>query len=319
METIELGRTGIRVSRICVGGMQYSTADTTSDQKFIATVRRAIEAGLNMLDTAPAYGDGHSEELVGEAIAGRRDQVVLATKFMHHEPGDVRKSLEASLRRLKTDYVDLFQQHWPFPKPPLAETLDALLELKREGKIRAIGVSNWMDPEWEEFSGRENQVDCLQPCHNLLWRSIEPKVLPLCKQHGIGIIPYSPLCQGVLSGRFRSRADLPPDWHRQNNCRVTVEAFPEVLSVLRVVEEVAKKENKTMGQVALRWLLDQEGITAPIVGMSKPEQVDDNLGALSWKLDPADWRKLADVSWPLSANLKPYDTLWNWHPKTNPS
>jgi myo-inositol catabolism protein IolS len=315
METAVLGRTGFRVARLCVGCMQASGFDSSDENRFIATVRRALEAGLNMLDTAPIYGDGYSEELVGRAIAGRRDRVILATKFMHREKGDARRSLEESLKRLGTDYVDLYQQHWPWPAPPLADTLDELLELKREGKVRAIGVSNWMEPEWEEAGSRAAEVETLQPCHNLLWRSIERNVLPLCRKLDIAVIPYSSLCQGVLNGRFRRLEDLPSDWHRQNNVRLKPDIFPKVLETLDVLGKVAVKYGKTMGQTALRWLLDQDGVTAPIVGSSRPEQLDENLGALGWRLDPADWKLLSDSSWPLSADLKPYDTLWGWHPK----
>lgn len=315
METAVLGRTGFRIGRLCVGCMQASGFDSSDKGRFIATVQRGLDAGLNMLDTAPMYGDGYSEEVVGDAIAGRRDKVILSTKFMHREKGDARRSLEESLKRLKTDYVDLYQQHWPWPAPPLSDTLDELLELKREGKARAIGVSNWMEPEWEEAGARAAEVETLQPCHNLLWRSIERNVLPRCRKLNIAVIPYSSLCQGVLNGRFRRLEDLPSDWHRQNNVRLKPDVFPKVLETLDVLAKVAGKYGKTMGQTALRWLLDQDGIAAPIVGSSRPEQLEENLGALGWRLDRADWKLLSDASWPLSADLKPYDGLWGWHPK----
>jgi aryl-alcohol dehydrogenase-like predicted oxidoreductase len=274
--------------------------------------------GLNFLDTAPAYGDGHSEALVSKAIAGRRDQVVIATKFNFDQshPKDVRHSLEQSLRRLRTDYIDVFQQHWPPPDIPLAETIGELERLKRAGKIRAIGVSNWMEPEWEEIDD-PSRVESLQPCHNLLWRSIETHVLPLCQQYNIAVLPYSPLCQGVLAGRFKRLGEIPkvPGDPRQQNRRLQADIFPYVLEVVRVLEEVAAEYGKIPGQTALRWLLDQEGITSVIVGASSPVQVGENLGALGWRLEPIDWQRLSDVSWPLSTALKPWDTLWGWHPK----
>src|SRR5262245_52068822 len=169
---ILLGRTGIEVSRICIGCMPASGWASSDEAGFLDTVRHALDMGLNFLDTAAAYGNGYSEELVSKAIAGRRDQVVIATKFNfdHSHPKDVRLSLERSLRRLRTDHIDLLQQHWPPLDIPLSDTIGELARLKDEGKIRAIGVSNWMEPEWEEL-GDPPQVDSLQPAHSLLWRS----------------------------------------------------------------------------------------------------------------------------------------------------
>ena len=315
MEKTSLGRTGIEVSRCCVGCMQASGWTSSDEVQFVDTVRHALDMGLNFLDTAAAYGDGYSEELVSKAIAGRRDHVVIATKFNFDQshPRDVRLSLEQSLRRLRTDYVDLFQQHWPSPDIPLADTIGELERLKEEGKIRAIGVSNWMEPEWKEM-GDPSRVDSLQPAYNLLWRSLEANVLPLCRRYNIAVLPYSPLCQGVLAGRFKSLGDIPND-QRRSNRRLQPDVFPRVIEVVNVLKEVAAKYGKTPAQTALRWLLDQEGITAVVVGVSKPEQVDENLGALDWRLEPVDWQCLADVSWPLSEGLEPWDTLWGWHPK----
>ena len=315
MEMTTLGRTGIEVSRLCMGCWQAAGWASSDDERFVATIRHGLDQGLNFLDTAVGYGRGHSEELVGKAIAGRRDQVVVATKFSHpsSRPADVRKALEEALERLGTDHIDLFQQHWPPPDIPLADTIGELGRLKEEGKIRAIGVSNWMEPEWSEL-GDPSRVDCLQPNHSLLWRSIEHSVLAMCRKHGIAVITYSSLCQGILAGRFRTLDAIPQD-SRSHNRRLTPDDFPQVLGVLDVLEEVAGKCGKTMGQTALRWLLDQPGITAPIAGASRPEQVDQNLGALGWTLEPGDWQRLADASWPLSADLKPHDTMWRWHPK----
>ena len=315
METTQLGRTGIEVTRLCMGCWQAAGWATSDDERFVATIRHGLDQGLNFLDTAVGYGRGHSEELVGKAVEGRREQVVIATKFSHpsSRPEGVRKALDEALARMKTDYIDLFQQHWPPKDIPLGETIGALEELKKEGKIRVIGVSNWMEPEWDEIDD-PSRVETLQPNYSLLWRSIEPNVLPLCRKHNIGILTYSSICQGILAGRFRTLDAIPQD-SRSHNRRLTAEDFPGVLKVLDVLEGVAAKHGKTMAQTALRWLLDQDGVTATIIGASRPEQVDQNLGALDWKLDPEDWQLMADVSWPLSADLKPHDTLWHWHPR----
>ena len=315
MEMTTLGRTGFEVSRICVGCWQGAGWATSDDERFIDTVRHAIDSGLNFLDTAVAYGNGHSEELVGKAIEDRRDNVVVATKVRPNmsRPEDVRKELEGCLKRLKSDYIDLFQQHWPPKDIPLADTIGEMERLKEEGKIRAIGVSNWMEPEWDEIDD-PSRVECLQPNYSLLWRSAEKNVLPLCVKNDIAIITYSTICQGILAGKFKDLDNIPKD-SRAANRRLTPGEFPEVLKILNVVKEVAAKYDKTMAQTAIRWVLDRKGITCAIVGASRPDQVDKNLGALNWELEKEDWKKLADASWPLSKDLKPYDTLWGWHPK----
>jgi len=316
METTQLGRTGIEVSRLCMGGWQASGWSSSDDDRFVRTVEHALDQGINFIDTAEGYGRGHSEELVAKGIAGKRDKVVLATKFSpnHSDPASVRATLEEQLTRLGTDYIDVYQQHWPPKAPPLADTIGELEKLRDEGKIRVIGVSNWMEPEWDEIDD-PSRIDTLQPCHNLLWRSIENSILPLCRKHGIAVLPYSSLCQGVLAGRFRSLDQVPERDPRSGNVRLKADVFPRVLQVLAVLEDVSNRYGKTMAQTAIRWLLDQEGVTAPIVGASRPEQVDQNLGALGWHLEPEDWETLSTASWPLSADLNPHDTMWNWHPK----
>jgi aryl-alcohol dehydrogenase-like predicted oxidoreductase len=315
METVKIGKTAIEVPRLCVGCWQASGWVSSDDERFMDTLRFAIDKGLTFLDTAEGYGGGHSEILVGKVIAGRRDKVTVATKFSHRasRPEDVRKHLEQSLKRLQTDYIDIFQQHWPPKDIPLADTIGELERLKEEGKIRAVGVSNWMEPEWEEIDD-PSRIDCLQPNYSLLWRAVEPHVLPLCRKHGISVVTYSSLCQGVLAGRFRKIEDVPQD-PRSQNLRLKPENIAETLTVVDALTEVAGKYGKTLSQTALRWLLDQDGVSAPIVGASRPEQVEENMGALGWKLEGEDWLRLSEVSAPLSESLGPTDTLWNWHPR----
>jgi myo-inositol catabolism protein IolS len=318
IEKTMLGRTGIQVSRLCIGGMQATGLASSDDARFVSTVRHGLAMGLNFIDTAPAYGDGHSERLISKAIDGSRHQVVIATKFGFHEsrPAEIRESLERSLRRLRTDYVDLLQQHWPSPDVPVADTIGELERLKTEGKIRAIGVSNWMEPEWNEVE-EPSRVDSLQACHSLLWRSIESRVLPLCRERDIAVLPYSPLCQGALAGRFRSPMDLPTTASdpRRTNRRLQADNLPGVQNVVVALADVAAKYEKTVAQAALRWLLDQPGITSVVVGSSSVPQMEENVGALDWRLEPIDWQRLAEVTLPLSATLGPSDTLWGWHPK----
>ena len=315
MEKIVLGRTGLKVSRICFGGWQAAGWSSTSEDEFVRTLQHAIEKGINFIDTAEEYGKGRSEELIGQAIKGKRDKVVLATKFFYKNsaPAAIKQSLESSLKRLGTDYVDIYQQHWPPKIPALEDSIACMEELKAQGKIRAIGVSNWMEPEWQEFSNPA-RIQTLQPCYSLLWRSIEPKVLPLCREHNIGVLAYSPLCQGILSGRFKTRDQFPRDVRKANRL-FKPSTYPMVLEVIAALEDLAKKYDKSPAQVALRWILDTPGVSAAIVGATKKSQVDENLRALNWSLESVDWGTLSAVSEALSSDLKPHDTLWDWHPR----
>ncbi|MBD3344945.1 MAG: aldo/keto reductase [Chitinivibrionales bacterium] len=316
MEHTTFGTPPITISRLCLGCWQASGWATSDDTRFIRTVEHALDQGVNFLDTAAAYGNGHSEELVAKAIKGKRDKVVIATKFTHtmSRPDKIRRSLEQSLRLLNTDYIDLFQQHWPPKNVPLADTINELIKLKDEGKIRTIGVSNWMEPEWEEFDGDLSVIDSLQPCYSLLWRSVEKNILALCKKHSIAIFTYSPLAQGILAGRFRSIDDRPKSNDpRAYNRLFDKDRFPQVLTVVDCLEEIATKHNKSLSQTALRWLLDREGVTSVIAGASRPEQVEENCGTVGWSLDPEDREKLDTVSRPLSEDLKPHDTIFGWH------
>jgi len=315
MEYTNLGRLDIQVSRICFGCWQAHGWDKSDDQNFTRLVREALDGGITFFDTAEAYGNGHSEKLLGVALSGVRQDAVIASKFPFHKakPAQIRSSLESTLRNLKTDYLDLYQQHWPPKSPPLEDSIAELEKLRDEGKIRAVGVSNWMEPEWEEF-GAPGRIETLQPCYSLLWRSIERTVLPLCKKHNIAVIPYSPLCQGILAGRFTDLEDIPNDPRKQNRL-LKEDVFPEVQKVLAVIDEISKRVSRPWSAVALRWLLDREGVTSVIAGVTASEQLNSNFKALGWKLTEEDFRALDEISWPLSKDLKPHDSLWNWHPK----
>lgn len=319
METAQFGRSRLKVPRLAFGCWQAAGWINSGKENFVDTLRYAVERSITFIDTAEAYGDGVSESLVGEAVSGMREKVIIATKFRHtlSAPQKVRKSLEDSLRRLNTDYVDIYQQHWPPMAPPLEDTICELEKLKREGKVRFIGVSNWMEPEWAEFTDA-SRIDSLQPCYSLLWRSIEANVLPLCSENGLAVLAYSPLCQGALSGRFRSPEDIPKDVRRENSL-FPAERFAQILNIVKGVEDVAGRVGKTPAQVALRWVLDQPGVTTAICGASSTAQVDENLGALDWHLPPNELKLLSDISASFSASLKPHDTLWNWHPKRKPA
>lgn len=316
IEYTNLGRTDIEVSRICFGGWQASGWSSSDDQTFIDTLSYAMDNGINFVDTAEGYGNGHSEKLIAQAIRGRRDKVVVASKFSHTNSSapKISQALERSLRNLQTDYIDLYQQHWPPKSPALDDTINELEKLKQSGKIRAIGVSNWTEPEWQEISNPA-RIESLQPCYSLLWRGIESKVLPLCLEHNIAILPYSPLCQGLLAGRFKSLDDVPSD-HRKNNILLSAKYFPLVSKVVQELENCAKRCDKSTAQTALRWLLDRPGVTAAITGCSSRKQVDENLGVFGWSLPSAEIESLDKAGAELATSFGPHQSLWNWHPRS---
>jgi myo-inositol catabolism protein IolS len=314
MEMSPLGRSPLAVSRLCIGTWQAAGWSTSNDATFASVVHAALDRGINFFDTAPAYGDGHAERLLGAAIGTRRHEVILATKFHHtaSRPDQIEGALTQSLKNLRCDYIDLYQQHWPPRNPPLEETLGALERLREKGLIRAIGVSNWMEPEWQEIA-EPSRIDSLQPCYSLLWRSVEREVLPLMRRHGIGVIAYSPLAQGILAGTV-TPDNVPTDFRAKNRLLRPI-LFPRVAAVLGELRSIAAELNRTLSQVALRWLLDTPGVSATIVGSSNLTQLEENLGALNWHLSSEHYDRLAAISTPVSADLAPHDTLWGWHPR----
>lgn len=300
VEYVKLGRTGLKVSRLCLGCLNFGW--TTDETESVRIIHRALDAGINFIDTANVYGQGASEIIVGKALAGRRDQVVLATKFSRavgDGPNDrgnsrwhIMREVERSLKRLGTDYIDLYQVHRPDPDTPMDETLSALTDLVRQGKVRYIGTSTF--PAWElceslwiaDRFGYERFV-CEQPPYNILNRSIERELLPFARKHGFAIIPWSPLAAGWLSGKYR-RGQPPPPGSRatRRHWDLESELSARRFDAVEQLEALARDVGKTLSQVALNWLLQQPAVTAPIIGPRTMEQLLDNLGALDWSLGP---------------------------------
>ncbi len=283
MEYRLLGRTGVRVSPVCLGTMNFGAA--TPESESVAIVHAAIDAGLNFVDTADVYNGGESERIVGRALAGRRHGVVLATKVHGRTgpgPNDAGNSrlhivaaCEASLRRLGTDYLDLYQVHRPSPEIPIDETLGALTDLVRAGKVRYAGCSTfpaWMVMEALAVSERWGLARFVseQPPYNLLDRRIENELVPLAMRYNLALLPWAPLAQGVLAGRYPAAGPLPADSRaiRQPGPgaiyaqRVTARG----IAVGRAFAEIAGRSGRTAGQLAVIWCKDQPGITAPVVG-----------------------------------------------------
>jgi aryl-alcohol dehydrogenase-like predicted oxidoreductase len=304
------------VSELCLGCMTFGReADEEASKGLVA---RFLEAGGNFIDTADVYSKGISEEITGRAIKGVRDDVVLATKVffpMGEGPNDtglsrkhITQGCEDSLRRLGTDYIDLYQVHCWDSATPLKETLSALTDLVRSGKVRYIGVSNFTG--WQlmrslavsESHGFERFV-CLQPQYSLVERNIEREILPVCLEEGLGVIPWSPLGGGFLSGKYR-RGQEPPRGSRISEAVESMEEYwdrratERNWAVLDVVGEISEAIGKSYAQISLNWLLRQPVVTAPIVGARTVEQLEDNLGASGWELDDDQMNRLSEAGAP---------------------
>ena len=321
MECVNLGRTGLRVSRLCLGTMTFGSTAwrpwILPEEASRPFIRRALDAGINFFDTADMYSRGVSEEIVGRALNDftTRDQVVIATKAffpMGDGPNDrglSRKHLfdaiDASLRRLGTDYVDLYQIHRFDPHTPIEETLEALNDIVRAGKARYIGASSmyaWQFGQMLQVSERHGwaRFVSMQNHYNLVYREEEREMLPLCRAEGIGIIPWSPLARGFLAGN-RERSGGPDESKGGGTLRARTDEYAQSLyyadSDFRVVDrvvELARRRGITPAQIALAWILRQPGVTAPIIGVTKIEQLVDAVAALDVALDDEECRRLEE-------------------------
>jgi len=273
----------------------------TDEKQAIATIRRALDLGVTLIDTAPVYGFGRSEEIVGEAISGRRDEVVLATKVGLEWRGDdilrngtrqrIEREIEDSLRRLGTDRIDLYQVHWPDPIVPFAETAEALARLRESGKIRAIGVSNFSPEQMDSFREAAPLATC-QPPYNLLEREIEDDVLPYCRREGITLLTYGALCRGMLSGKMSTDRDFPGDDLRNVDPKFQGERFRQYLKAVDRLDALAHvRHGKSVLELAVRWILDQ-GVEIALWGARRPEQLDPVEDAFGWSLSDDDLEEI---------------------------
>ncbi len=336
MELRTLGRTGVEVTPLCLGAMMFGAWGNPDHDDSIRIVHRALDAGINFVDTADVYSAGESEEIVGKALAGRRDQVVLATK-VHGRMGDgpnrsgnsrrwILQEVENSLRRLQTDWIDLYQIHRPEPDTDVDETLGALTDLVRAGKIRYLGSSTFqpsqiVEAQWvAERRGRERFV-CEQPPYSLLARAIEAEVLPVCERYGMGVISWSPLAGGWLSGRYRKGGETPSGFRAQRLPERYDLSLPENQRKLDAVEALAQLADEAgipLPQLAIAFVIRHPAITAAIVGPRTMEQLEGVLGALDLDLSD-DLLDRIDAIVPPGRNLNPADAGWTPPALADPS
>ena len=308
MQTRALGGQGLRVSAVGLGCMGMSEFYGEGDEaESVATIHRALELGCTFLDTADMYGPFKNEELVGRAIRGRRDEVTLATKFgivrgddpgarsINGRPEYVRQAAEASLRRLGVDALDLYYQHRVDVNVPIEETVGAMARLVEQGKVRFIGLSE-AGPETIRRAHREHPVSALQSEYSLWSRDIEDEVIPAIRELGIGLVAYSPLGRGFLTGRFTSPDDFEPDDFRRHSPRFQGENFAKNLELVRHVQELAKRKGCTASQLALAWTLARGEDIVPIPGTKRRKYLEENLGALEVELTADDLERIEEIA-----------------------
>jgi aryl-alcohol dehydrogenase-like predicted oxidoreductase len=302
----------LTVSRIGLGAMTmagtYTSEGGLDDAESVATIRRALDLGVTHIDTAEVYGPFHSEEIVGRAIRGRRDDVVIATKFglvQHGEgeqrvgvldssPRNVRAAVEGSLRRLGTDHIDLYYQHRVDPGTPIEDTVGALAELVTEGKIRHIGLSE-AGPDTIRRANAVHPLTAVQTEYSLWTRDVEAEILPLLRELGVGFVPYSPLGHGLLTGRIRTVDDFADDDWRKTNPRFTGENFRRNLAIVDEVRAIGAENGATPAQTALAWLLSRGADIAPIPGTRRVSRVEENIAADAVELSPDQIHRLDNL------------------------
>ncbi|MGD2090254.1 MAG: aldo/keto reductase [Candidatus Aminicenantes bacterium] len=309
-----LGNTDIHLTAVGLGswamgggGYKYGWGEQ-DDKNSVSTIHRAIELGINWIDTAPVYGEGRSEEVLGKALKGKRDKVILSTKCGLHmddkkekwvfnlKKDSIRFEVEISLKRLQTDVIDLYQMHSPFPEEDIEEAWSTLQELKKEGKIRYAGVSNFNLAHLKRVHPI-HPVAFLQPQYNMIDPTIENEILDYCGKNNIGVIAFSPMCRGLLTGNMTKERveNLPED-----DNRLTLPFFqePELSANLKMVEKlhpIAERNNKTLAQLAIAWVLRRPEVTAAIVGARNPSQIEQTAPAGDWVLSEKDKTELDQI------------------------
>src|SRR5688500_1011672 len=331
MQMRQLGTSDLKISPIifgawAIGGWMWGGQDQADS---IEAIRAAIDNGVTTIDTAAIYGMGYSEQIVAKAIRGKRDKVQIATKCgmrwdspaegeqgsdpwpqkdnegndviirKNARPASIAYECEQSLKRLQTDYIDLYQIHWPDVSTPVEESMRAMVKLKEQGKIRAIGVSNY-DVEWLSKAQRVTKIASNQPPYSLMQRKIEGEILPYCREHKIGVIVYSPLERGLLAGAVPPDRQFPEGDHRRDHHFFTPEMRQKVLDALATIKPIADKHKASFAQLAINWTIHEPGITAALVGARNAEQATHNAAAMNFSLSADERRQIRRAFDPLA-------------------
>lgn len=314
MEKRKCGQSGIEISIMGIGCWSYGGGDywgPQAQEDVDAVAHAALDAGINFFDTAEGYNSGRSEEALGVALKGRRHEVVIGTKVSNTDPTTFRAHCEGSLRRLQTDYIDIYMIHWPITNHPAEDVFAAMMGLKLEGKIRSIGVSNFGVRQLSQALSTGAQIDVNQLCYNLLSRAIEIEILPLCLKHGLGILGYMPLLQGVLTGKYRTADEIPPVHSRSRHFRGDrpmaghgeAGAEEEMFVALDGIRAMAAAEGIPMSRLALAWAMAKPGITCVLVGTRNISELQENLPAALLSLSPEIIAQLDLLTTPLLEKL----------------
>ena len=325
MEYRALGATGVEVSKLSLGAMMFGAWGNPDHADGIRIIHAALDAGINVVDTADVYSAGENEEIVGKALAGRRDRVVLATKF-HGRMGEgpnrsgnsrrwIMQEVEASLRRLNTDWIDIYQVHRPEPGTDVDETLGALSDLVHAGKVRYLGSSTFpadaiVEAQWVAERRSRERFRCEQPPYSLLVRGIERDVLPVCKRYGMGVIPWSPLAGGWLSGRYRKGAELPGSTRSERLPWRYDMSLPENQRKLEAAEQLAllaEEAGLSLIELAIAFVVHHPAVTSAIIGPRTMEHLESQLGAADVVLTPEVLDRIDEIVFP-GTNINPHDS-----------
>ena len=319
MEKRSLGTSEVKITPILLGTWQAGQKmwSGIDDNESIKAIRAGVEAGITTIDTAEVYGEGHSEQIVAQAVGDIRDRTEYASKvFANHLKYDaVIEACDRSLKNLQTDYLDLYQIHWPAGSfnteaVPISETMKALNKLKEDGKIRAIGVSNFNRQQLAEAS-EYGRIDSLQPPYSLFWRKIEKDAVPYCVEHNISVLAYSSLAQGLLTGKFSSGHQFDPDDHRSANVLFHGENFERASKVLEQLKPIADKHNCTLAQLALAWLIAQPQTNA-IAGARTAKHAEDNAKAAEVNLSAKEIQEIDRLGRQVTDHLDDNPVMWDW-------
>ena len=319
MQMRSLGNSGLKISPILMGTWQAGKEMWVGidDNQTRSAIRAAFEAGITTFDTAETYGNGHSERVLGEAVSDFRDRIILTTKVFpnHLKAEQVIDACHKSLQNLKTDVIDLYQIHWPAGSfktrvVPIGETMGALNQLKEEGKIRAIGVSNFSRQQLEEAS-EHGRIDSLQPPYSLFWRHVETDAMPYCKENNITILAYSPMAQGLLTGKFTLDHQFEKGDHRAKNRLFKPDNYQRVQEALQRLRPLAAEKKISLGQLALAWVISHAGACA-IAGARNAEQAVQNAAAAEISLSDDELARLDEIGRLVTEHMDDDPMMWNF-------